>query len=435
MRKRKLKFKIIAAFGVLILLAAAFTVFVMISALPLLDAAEDGSAVRLNTLLVGAVIFCAIFLAAAVTLAVCLAKHISKPLGFLAGAISGIAATGNIYLDDAAYKETKHLNKRSDEIGGISRSVGDMLAMFRGKIRSLNAVAKGDLSADIDRRSPGDSVGTALAGMVNSLNGMFADILDASGQMEQGTRRLAEDAGTLARDAEKQTETIGGLNEAIAGIAEQTGRNAGLAREAAALSETIKTLAEQGGGKMDEMIAAVRRIDETGGEIGKVMKLIEDIAFQTNVLALNASVEAARAGEAGKGFAVVAGEVRGLAEKTRNAATDTGALIEESERRAKQGVAIAGETAASFHSIVAEVNKSALLNGEIARSSDAQAAAITEIHKDLESINRSVRLNSETAAQSAGNSRDVSGQSALLQGLLMQFTLQSVNDVNLPSSM
>lgn len=426
---KNLRIKIASVFGALALLAiffACITAFSAMSALETLQAGSDPDLIarELRGLLVWGILFAAFFLAASVALAIFLAQHISKPLGFLAGAISGIAATGNIYLDDAAYKETKRLNKRDDEIGGISRSVGDMLAMFRSKIHSLNAVAKGDLSADINRRSPKDSVGTALAGMVESLNGMFVDIMTASGQVETRSRRLAENSGALAQGAVRQAETIGGLSGAITNIAGQTGQNADMAREAAALSGKIKVLAEKGGAKMDEMIAAVRRIDETSGAIAKVIKLIEDIAFQTNILALNASVEAARAGEAGKGFAVVAGEVRSLAAKSRAAATDTDALVEESERRAKQGVVIAEETAAAFAAIVAEVNKSAQLNGEIARSSDAQAAAITDIHKNLESINNAVQENSETAMQSAGDSRDVSGQSALLQELLTQFTLR-----------
>ncbi|MDR1669490.1 MAG: methyl-accepting chemotaxis protein [Oscillospiraceae bacterium] len=424
MKKRNLAFKLIAAFGVLAMIAVAFAIAVLITVTENTEPEFLQEAQRLKNLRVWAAAFAGVFLCAAAALAVLLAKHISKPLGFLAKSISGIAATGNIYLDDTAYKETKRLNKRGDEIGGISRSVGDMLAMFRGKIKSLNAIAKGDLAADIARCSPKDSVGTALAGMAESLHTMFSDILAASGQVEAGSTRLAEGAGFLAQGAGRQAEAIAGLSAAIKDVAGQTERNADMARQTAALSDGIKTLAEQGGAKIDEMTAAVRRIDETSGAIGKVIKIIEDIAFQTNILALNASVEAARAGEAGKGFAVVAEEVRGLAEKSRSAATDTGALLEESELRAKQGVAIAGETAASFQMILSEVGKSAALNAEIARSSDAQATAIGEIHKNLENINRAVQSNSETAARSAGDSQDVSGQSALLQNLLAQFTLR-----------
>jgi methyl-accepting chemotaxis protein len=419
--------KIICTFGVLAVLAAVFAVATALSSQAAIEELASGGAEtvpQLRLLSVWAACFAALFFVTAGVFAVLLSRHISKPVGFLARAISGIAATGNIYLDDAAYKETKRLNKRGDEIGGMSRSVGDMLAMFRDKIKSLNAVAKGDLSAEIATRSPKDSVGTALSDMVSGLNAMFADIFAASGQVEAGSYRLAEGAGALAQGAVRQAETIEFLSGAITDISQKTAQSAGMAREAAALSGGVKTLAEKGGKQMDAMIAAVRRISETGGEIAKVIKMIEDIAFQTNILALNAAVEAARAGQSGQGFAVVAQEVRSLAEKSRHAATDTGALIEESELRTRHGVAIAEETAASFAAIVSEVNKSALLAAQIANSSDDQAAAIARVRTNLQSINSAVRQNSDTAEQSACDSKDVSGQSALLQQLLTRFTLR-----------
>jgi methyl-accepting chemotaxis protein len=344
-------------------------------------------------------------------------------LAFLARVISDIAETGNIFLEDEAYKLTKVLNTRKDEIGHISRSVGDMLAMFRTKIHSLRNVANGDLAAPIAMRSQKDTIGAALDGMVGSLNGMFRDIRAASGQVSDGSVRLAEDADALARRSGEQAETVTQLSGTIAGIARQTGHNAEMAREAAGLSESMRKLAEKGGAQMTEMTDAVRRIDEAGDAVRKVIKVIDDIAFQTSILALNASVEAARAGVHGKGFSVVAEEVRNLAAKSQNAARESEELIAESADRAKQGYRLAGETAASLEEIVSCVRQNALLAGEIASSSDRQAEAIAQINASVEHVRRAVRENSETAADSAGSSREVSGQSEILQGLIGKFKL------------
>ena len=407
-RNLKLKQKIALAFAALALISVAFAVYVLISAPQLTTAAW---------------IFIAAVLITAALLSAFAARHISSPLDFLAKSISGVAKTGNIFLDDAAYKQTKILNKRGDEIGMVSRSVGDMLAMFRNKIKTLSAVSKGDLTADVARCSDKDSIGTAMTDMVESLNGMFINIMDASSQVSGNSLRLAENAETLAYGSGQQAEAIKNLSETIAEIALQTAQNAGMAKETSALSETIKELAEQGGRKMNDLTAAVKQINETSDAIVKVIKIIDNIAFQTNILALNAAVEAARAGQHGKGFAVVAEEVRSLASKSAEAASEIDDLIGESVSRSKAGMAIAEETALSLGVIVEEVKKSAALNSEINRSSDAQAAGIATINSNLEQINRTVQENSQTASHSAEVSKDVSGQSAVLQEHLSRFKI------------
>lgn len=435
MKNLKIKTKITLSFGVIVILCCVFAVLVIISnssAINTLrgmtdspDPAEINSVIAaLNGSLTVIYIFAVVALAVAVILVLYLSGNISKPLGFLASAISGIAETGNIYLDDYAYKTSKALNARGDEIGKISRSVGDMLAMFRGKIQTLNAVADGDLTVGIAQRSSKDSIGVALTGMVESLNGMFLEIQSASGQVSAVSYRLADGADELAQGSSEQASTVEQLSSAISTIAGKTTQNVEMAKEAAGLSESIKCLAEKGGEQMSEMIDAVNKINEASDAISKVIKVIEDIAFQTNILALNAAVEAARAGQHGKGFAVVAQEVRNLATKSQVAAKDTGELIADSIDKAKLGSRIAGETAASLNEIVQGINKSSQLTDEIARSSDEQASEITRINTGIEQVNSVVKRNTETAVQSASASKEVSGQSALLQELIGKFKIK-----------
>jgi methyl-accepting chemotaxis protein len=370
-------------------------------------------------------VFAVLLPAALLAAAFLLSRRLSNPLGFLAKCISDIAETGNIFLDDNAYKQTKILNSRKDEIGKISRSVGDMLAMFRDKMKSLNAVKDGDLTASITCRSPKDTVGAALVNMTESLNVMFVDIQDASHHVTQGSFKMSDDVLALAEVTGEQADEIGLLSTQIGQIAEQTAKNSEMAAESSELSLAIQRLAEKGGEQMAQMTDAVNQINDSSREIGKVIKIIDSIAFQTNILALNAAVEAARAGEAGKGFAVVADEVRNLASKSAEAAKDTGGLIANSLEKAQLGSQIAEETAASLHEIAERITESSELAVKIAQSSENQATAIADINKGIEKINGTVQKNSHTAEESARDSKEISRYSERLAESIGKFKIKA----------
>jgi methyl-accepting chemotaxis protein len=189
------------------------------------------------------------------------------------------------------------------------------------------------------------------------------------------------------------------------------------------MSDGIRAKAEKGSEQMNAMMEAVQAINDASQSIGKVIKVIDDIAFQTNILALNAAVEAARAGVAGRGFAVVAEEVRNLAAKSAEAAQDTEALIENSINKAVLGVKIAGETNESLIAIVDGIVQSSRISGEIAEKADRQYSAIGEINTGIDQVSQVVQQNSATAEESAAASEELSGQSSMLNGLIGQFKL------------
>ena len=435
MQKLKIKTKIMIALCSAALLSVVFALIILIevnSAREILRAlaenpdgnitVSDLHAVH-DIMVTTAVIFLTLVPIGCVTAAVLLSRNISKPLKFFADCFSGIADTGNIFLDDEAYKQTKTLNKRSDDIGAISRSVGDLLAMFREKIRWLNAVKDGDLTASVKNRSPKDTVGMAMGSMVKSLNEMFTAIQTASYQVTEGAFKLDSGAKFLADVSAEQAESISKISATVHDASEHTLQKAQMAARAAELSCSIKELAEKSSSQMNEMIDAVVQIKKASSEIEKVIKVIDDIAFQTNILALNAGVEAARAGQHGKGFAVVAQEVRALAAKSQTAAKETSELITASMAKSDIGSQIASRTAASLREIAESVTESSELAVRIAELADSQAAVIAELNKTIETVNETVKQNSYAASESAIDSQEVSKQSALLRESIKRFKI------------
>ena len=352
-------------------------------------------------------------------------KSFSKPLSALSAIMIKASATGDIVFspeDDAALR--KYAENR-DETGQTIVSFTGFVDRINKVSHVLETISTGDLTNDLLPLSDRDVMGNSLCDMSAKLNEMFNDINQSASQVSAGAKQIADGAQSLASGATEQAASIQELSASISEIAEHTKLNASMAGNAAKLANDIMNSAVDGSRQMGEMMAAVNEISEASSSIGKVIKVIDDIAFQTNVLALNAAVEAARAGQYGKGFAVVAEEVRSLAAKSAEAAKDTGALIENSIEKATLGVSIASETASSLEEIVAGVNDSNKIAVEIASASEEQLRGIEQINSSVEQVAGVVQHNSATAEESAAASEEMSSQSATLRSLMTQFKLKN----------
>ena len=175
--------------------------------------------------------------------------------------------------------------------------------------------------------------------------------------------------------------------------------------------------------RMNDMLAAMQDINHNTDEIREIIKTIEDIAFQTNILALNPAIEAARAGEAGKGFAVVADEVRNLASKSAEASQNTAALISKTMEAVENGSEIANQTAESLHTVVNSIDDIVTSIDDISKNSQSQSEAIEQVTQGVEQLSTVTQNNSAASEQSAAAAEELAGQANTMKSLVGRFTL------------
>lgn len=292
---------------------------------------------------------------------------------------------------------------------------------------TLNEIGHGNLNIKIDRDYLGDfqSIKTALNNITDDLSNVMAHISNVANQVEAGSNQIADGSQALAQGTTEQACAIQELTTSINEVSSETIKNAKFANEANALANEVKSKVELGNLQMNQMVSAMSEINEASNNISKIIKVIDDIAFQTNILSLNAAVEAARAGVHGKGFAVVAEEVRTLAARSAEAAKETTALIEGSINKTAVGSIIADDTATSLQEMLAQIGKVTGLVSRIAQASNRQASEISQINLGIEQVSCVVQTNSATAEESAAASEELTGQAEILRQMIEEFQLKN----------
>ncbi len=291
---------------------------------------------------------------------------------------------------------------------------------------TLEQLGLGNLDQQITSEYLGDFIAIKLAlnEITTTLSNTMSDINIAAGQVEIGSQQISAGGQALSQGTTEQASSIQELTASIEEVASETKKNAVHANEANELAQKVRTNAEVGNDQMNTMVAAMVDINESSKNISKIIKVIDDIAFQTNILSLNAAVEAARAGQHGKGFAVVAEEVRSLAARSAEAAKETTSLIEGSIEKVETGTRIANQTEVSLKEILNEIEKVTGLVGDIAQASNEQATEIAQITQGIEQVSQVVQTNSATAEESAAASEELSGQAEMLKQMVGAFKLK-----------
>ncbi len=255
------------------------------------------------------------------------------------------------------------------------------------------------------------SITGPLGRIIASLNEGADQVNDAAGQVSSSSQSLAEGASEQASSLE---ETSSALEE----MAAMTRTNAENAKQANELSSQARDAAQGGDQTMHTLNDAMTGINESSGQISKIIKVIEEIAFQTNLLALNAAVEAARAGEHGKGFAVVADEVRNLAQRAAQAARETTGLIEDSVNKAKDGTEVAGDVGNALSAIVGDVTKVTDLVDGITKASEEQAQGVDQVNTAVSQMDKITQQNAAGAEESASAAEELSAQAQTVKSVV-----------------
>jgi len=305
----------------------------------------------------------------------------------------------------------------------ISRPVNKLVG-------AANKIADGDLDVHIDIYTKEEigNLASAFNKMVDNLNDVVSNINVAAEQVAAGAKQLSESSIDLSQGATEQASTIEELTASLEEIAAQTKQNADSSNQANSLAEVAKQNAIQGNVQMKDMLKAMEQINISSNNISKIIKVIDEIAFQTNILSLNAAVEAARAGQHGKGFAVVAEEVRNLAARSANAAKETTELIEDSIKNVESGTAIAQKTSEALNKIVDDVSKVAKLIEDVAIASNEQASGIDQVNQGIMMVSEVVQKNSATSEESAAASEELSSQADALKQQVLRFKLRKTGN-------
>ncbi|MDR1060459.1 MAG: methyl-accepting chemotaxis protein, partial [Clostridiales bacterium] len=317
-------------------------------------------------------------------------KRIVSPIRALTEISSGVAA-GDMGVDVGI--------EGNDEIGVLSDTFREMVDSVREQARAITGISEGDYSQRLALRSERDAINGAINYLAQSSERMIGGIREASGQVMSASQHLAGASQSLAAGSMRQSGTLDRLSRQM---------------------EDMRNGNDRAGEFMSGCTEFMRRLAETMGNIEKssndvrgIISVIDGIAFQTNILALNASVEAARAGVHGKGFAVVAEEVRSLATRSAGAAKETSALIGKSIGYMKEGIAIAGDTGKSLAGVrgIVESNGSAIAKFFEKDALDEDSGLLVE-------LNVIARANAEMAGEISSAAEELASQSAALQDIV-----------------
>ncbi len=290
---------------------------------------------------------------------------------------------------------------------------------------ALGRMADGDLTARLT-----EPFETSYEEVRHAYNQTVERLADTIGQVTSSAEKILDDTGGISqaanelsqrteRQATKLEETAAALEELTALVRNSANR----AGEASGSAASAQASAESSGSVVEKASGAMSAIDSSASEINKIIDVIDQISFQTNLLALNAGVEAARAGDAGRGFAVVASEVRGLAQRSSDAAGEINQLIDRSQGQVREGVLNVGHTVEALQTVIEAVTGISEQIREISTAATEQAAGLDEINRAVSELDGVTQQNAGMFEETSAATTELNASARDLLRLTAQFRL------------
>jgi methyl-accepting chemotaxis protein len=249
---------------------------------------------------------------------------------------------------------------------------------------------------------------------------IISNMKEGSSQVSSASAQISSSSQSLASGSSQQAASLEETSASLEQITSMTQQNADNTKQASVLSDQATEMANKGIESMEGMSSAIGKIKTSADETAKIISTIDEIAFQTNLLAINAAVEAARAGEAGKGFAVVADEVRNLAQRSAEAAKTTSEMISASQKNAEEGVKVSEEVGENLRQIQDSVTKVSSLGNEVAAASREQAQGIDQVNSAVTQMDKVTQQSASNSEQLAASAEELNAQSTQLNDLVSE---------------
>lgn len=317
-----------------------------------------------------------------------------------------------------------------DEVAQLQNSTVDLLDNLSNIIGQVNSVLAGiaryDLTLNDVSHYPGefDTLSTSVNSIKSILNQLIIEVQNSVRNVDTGSRELAQATAALSQGTVAQANSIQTVEDNLGMVVEKINLNS---EREEMVNNNLGNLNKQiqtANGQMEELLSAVCEIETMSSSISKIVGTIDSIAFQTNILSLNASVEAARAGELGSGFAVVAEEVRSLAEKCSESSKKTAELISKCISSINNAKACADSTFESLSGIVEDSAEISKTFEEISNDTIEQAANSKQIQNEIHVISDVIQTNTATVEETAASTAVLSDQAMNLENMVRNFKVK-----------
>ncbi len=301
-------------------------------------------------------------------------------------------------------------------------------------VEELQRIADADLSQEIvvPGRNEIGKLFHAMREMQQSLRKIVGEARDASNSIFTGSTEISRGNTDLSARTEQQAASLEETATSMEQLTATVKQNADNARQASGLANDASGTASHGGEVMDKVITTMQGISDSSKKVAEITGMIDSIAFQTNILALNASVEAARAGEQGRGFAVVAGEVRNLAGSSADAARQIKQLIESSALQVEEGSVLVEQAGTTMREVVAAVKRVTDIMDEISAASQEQSGGIEQVSQAVSQMDEVTQQNAALVEQVTAAASSLEEQAKRLETAVAVFRLADAEQQQQP---